>query len=92
MSKINIRPLSDNVIVKPSEESESTTPGGIIIPDTAKEKSQEGEVIAVAKEGCEPIKVGDLVVYESFSGSDITIQGHKHIILKIKDVLGILKR
>lgn len=84
-------PLKEKILVKP-KEMEAKTAGGIYIPETAKEKSQEGKVIAVAKEGCEPVKVGDHVAYESFSGSDITIDGHKHIILKMKDVLGILMK
>ncbi|MBU1975550.1 MAG: co-chaperone GroES [Nanoarchaeota archaeon] len=87
---MEFKPLNERVLVKPSEAEEKTA-GGIYIPESAKEKSQEGTIVAVADKGCESLKVGDKVVYENFAGADINLDGKKHIILKIKDVLGIIK-
>ena len=92
MGKLNIRPLADRVLVKPAEAEEKTS-SGIIIPDTAKEKPMEGEVIAV---GCgkkdEPmtVKVGDKVLYGKYSGTEITYEGEKYLIMRESDIYAVI--
>ena len=86
---MSFEPLNDRVLIEPGKAEEKTA-GGIYIPDTAKEKSQEGTVIAVGPEA-KGLKKGDKVIFESFAASEITLQGKKHVILKAKDVLGIIK-
>ncbi len=91
------RPLHDRVLVRRIEAEEKTA-GGIIIPDTAKEKPQQGEVIAVgpgkvSDEGkrIEPeVKVGDKVLYGKYSGTEVTIDGEQYLILRESDVLAIV--
>jgi chaperonin GroES len=98
MLKMKIRPLQDRVIVKRIEE-EGKTKGGIIIPDTAKEKPQEGKVIAVGKgkvteEGKViplDVKVGDKILFGKYSGTEIKIEGEEHLIMKEEDILGIIE-
>ncbi len=93
---MKIRPLQDRIIVKRIDEEE-TTKGGIIIPDTAKEKPQEGKVIAVGKgkindDGkIQPldVKKGDRVLFSKYSGTEINIEGDEHLIIREDDVLGI---
>ncbi len=93
---MKIRPLQDRLIVKRIDEEE-TTKGGIIIPDTAKEKPQEGKVIAVGKgkindDGkVQPldVKKGDRVLFSKYSGTEINIEGEEHLIIREDDVLGI---
>ncbi len=93
---MKIRPLQDRIIVKRIDEEE-TTKGGIIIPDTAKEKPQEGKVIAVGKgkindDGkVQPldVKKGDRVLFSKYSGTEINIEGEEHLIIREDDVLGI---
>ena len=95
---MKIRPLQDRVIVKRIEE-EGKTKGGIIIPDTAKEKPQEGKVIAVGKgkvteEGKViplDVKVGDKILFGKYSGTEIKIEGEEHLIMKEEDILGIIE-
>ena len=82
-------PLKDNVLIKP-KNSEEKTSGGIYIPETAKEKSQEGKVIAIGEE-VKALKKGDDVIYESFAGTEIKLDEKKHMVLKLKDVLGIIR-
>ena len=91
------RPLGDRVLVKRVEE-ESKTKGGIIIPDTAKEKPQEGEVLAVgpgarddAGKRIEPdVKVGDRILFGKWSGTEVKIDGEDLIIMKESDILGVV--
>ena len=83
----NIRPLHDRIIVKRIEEGEQVR-GGIIIPDTAKEKPQEGEVIAVG----EGKYKGDRVLFGKYSGSEIKIDGEELLIMREDEILGILER
>ena len=95
---MKIRPLHDRVVVKRIEEQE-TVKGGIIIPDTAKEKPQEGEVLAVGQgkktdEGKllpMDVKVGDRVLFAKYSGTEVKMDGKKLLILKESDVLAILE-
>jgi chaperonin GroES len=95
---MKIRPLQDRVIVKRLEEEEKTK-GGIIIPDTAKEKPQEGKVIAVGKGKITEdgkvipldVKVGDKILFGKYSGTEIKIEGEEHLIMREEDILGIIE-
>jgi chaperonin GroES len=95
---MKIRPLQDRVIIKRLEEEEKTK-GGIIIPDTAKEKPIEGEVVAVGKgktteDGnlIKPdVKAGDRVLFNKYAGTDIKIDGVEHLIMREDDILGIIE-
>jgi chaperonin GroES len=95
---MKIRPLQDRIIVKRIDEEE-TTKGGIIIPDSAKEKPQEGKVIAVGKGKILEdgklqkldAKKGDRVLFAKYSGTEITIEGEEHLIIREDDVLGIVE-
>ena len=95
---MKIRPLQDRVIVKRVQEEEKTK-GGIIIPDTAKEKPQEGKVIAVGKGKVNDdgkltpldVKVGDKILYGKYSGSEIKLNGDEHLIMREDDILGIVE-
>lgn len=96
--KLKIRPLQDRILVKRLNEEEKTK-GGIIIPDTAKEKPQEGRVIAVGKgkvlEGGKvlplDVKVGEKILFSKYAGTEVKIEGEEHLILKEEDVLGIVE-
>ncbi len=96
---MKIRPLQDRVIVKRIEEEEKTK-GGIIIPDTAKEKPQEGRVVAVGKGKVNEdgkitpldIKVNDRVLFGKYSGSEINIDGEEHLIMREDDILGVIEK
>jgi len=95
---MKIRPLQDRVIVKRLEEEEKTK-GGIIIPDTAKEKPQEGKVIAVGKGKMTEegklipldVKVGDKILFGKYSGTEVKIEGEEHLIMKEEDILGVIE-
>ncbi|HEX2095028.1 MAG TPA: co-chaperone GroES [Longimicrobiaceae bacterium] len=94
---IKVKPLADRVVVKPLEEAEQMR-GGLYIPDTAKEKPQQGEVIAVgpgkiSDEGkrIEPeVRVGDKVLYGKYSGTEVTVDGEQYLILRESDVLAVV--
>jgi chaperonin GroES len=95
-TKLNITPLADRIIVKPLEPKE-VKKGGIIIPDTAKEKPQEGEVVAVGKGRTEEgklipmeVKLGDKILYGKYSGTEIKINDEEYLIMKEEDVLAII--
>jgi chaperonin GroES len=91
-NKVTIKPLADRVLVEPLA-AEQKTSGGIIIPDTAKEKPQKGTVIAVgAGKKDEPmtVKVGDVVLYGKYSGSELSIDGADYLIMRESDILAIL--
>jgi chaperonin GroES len=95
---MKIRPLQDRVIVKRLEEEEKTK-GGIIIPDTAKEKPQEGKIIAVGKGKMTEegklipldVKVGDKILFGKYSGTEIKIEGEEHLIMREEDILGVIE-
>ncbi|SNZ07106.1 chaperonin GroES [Persephonella hydrogeniphila] len=94
-----IVPLYDRVVIKPAEEVEEKTPSGIIIPDTAKEKPSEGEVIAVGEgrllENGEvkplKVKVGDRVIYSKYAGNEFVVDGEELIVLREDDILAIIE-
>jgi len=91
MSKINIRPLGERVIILPTPAVEKTA-SGIIIPDTAKEKPQQGTVVAVPTEKDSPVslKVGDLVLYGKYAGTEITYEGGDYLIMSQEDILAVI--
>jgi len=96
---MNLKPLKDRVLVKYSEEPEKSA-GGIYIPDTAKEKPQRGEIVAVGsgkitedgKVQKMEVKVGDIVLFEKYSGSKINIDDTEYLIIKEDDILGIVQK
>jgi chaperonin GroES len=96
---MKIRPLQDRIIVKRIEEEERTK-GGIIIPETAKEKPMEGEVIAVGtgkilengKKQPLEVKAGDRVLFGKYAGTEVKIDGIEHLIMKEDDILGIIEK
>jgi len=96
---MKIRPLQDRIIVKRIEEEEKTK-GGIIIPDTAKEKPMEGEVIAVGtgkilengKKQPLEVKAGDRILFGKYSGTEVKIDGVEHLIMREDDVLGVIEK
>ena len=90
--KLNIKPLSDRVLVEPIE-AETKTASGIIIPDNAKEKPQKGKVMAVGKgtkENPMTVKVGDSVLYGKYSGTGLKLEGKDYLIMSEKDILAIV--
>lgn len=98
MATVNFRPLHDRVVVR-RVESETKTAGGIIIPDTAKEKPQEGEIIAVGagardEQGkIQPldVKAGDRILFGKWSGTEVKIDGDELLIMKESDILGVIE-
>ncbi len=96
---MNIRPLQDRILVKRIEEEEKTE-GGIIIPDTAKEKPIEGKVVAVGKGKVSEdgkvmpldVKKGDRILFGKYAGTEVKIEGEEHLIMREDDVLGIIEK
>ena len=96
--QFSLVPLEDRIVVKASE-GEQTTSSGIVIPDTAKEKPQEGEVVAVGPGRFEDgarvpldVSVGDKVIYSKYGGTDVKVGGEEYLILSARDVLAIVKK
>jgi len=93
MSKINITPLADRVIIKQAA-AETTTASGIIIPDTAQEKPQKGNVMAVGKgtkDNPITVKAGDTVLYGKYAGTELKYKNEDYLIMKESDILAIIK-
>ncbi len=98
MANLNVRPLHDRILVRRMAEEEKTA-GGIIIPDTAKEKPQRGEVVATGKgrvneEGKQialEVKVGDKVLFSKYSGTELKLDGKEYLMMREEDVLGIVQ-
>ena len=96
---MNIKPLADKVLVKPDDVSESKTSGGIIIPDTAKEKPQKGKIVAVGPGRTDEngkiikmnIKVGDKVLYSKYGGNEIEYEGEQYLIMSESDIYAVFK-
>ena len=99
MSKVNIKPLNDRIIVRRLEEEEKTK-GGIIIPDTAKEKPQRGKVIAVGKGRVndngklQPLEVkpGDEVLFDKYAGTEFKVSGEEYLMMREEAVFGVLNQ
>lgn len=95
---VNLKPLGDRIIVSPSEDEEATSPGGIIIPDTAKEKPQQGTVVAAGPgrttdEGATiaiNVNVGDTVIYSKYAGTEYSQDGKDYLIVRESDILAIV--
>lgn len=93
-----LRPLHDRILVRPAE-AEEVTKGGIIIPDTAKEKPQQGEIIAVGKgkiadDGklvAMELKIGDTVLYGKYSGTEVTVEGESFLMMRESDVFAVIE-
>ena len=93
-----LEPLEDRVVVKPIEEGTQKTATGIIIPDTAKEKPQEGEVVAIGPGRFEDgkripldVKVGDRVLYSKYGGTEVKVEGDEYLVLSARDLFAIVK-
>ena len=89
---MNIKPLADRVLVVPAPAEEKTI-GGIIIPDTAKEKPLKGEVVAVGNDTKDEemvVKVGDTVLYGKYAGTELELEGNKYLIMRQSDILAIV--
>lgn len=99
MAKINLKPLGDRVMVKPMEAEEKTK-GGIILPDTAKEKPIEGTIVAVGPGKVSDdgkilkleVKVGDKVLYGKYSGTEVTVEGEEYLIMRESDIFAIIEK
>jgi chaperonin GroES len=98
MAEFQLKPLEDRIVVKPSEE-ETTTASGIVIPDTAKEKPQEGTVVAVGPGRWEDgqrvpldVAVGDKVIYSKYGGTEVKVEGEEYLILSARDVLAVVQK
>lgn len=92
MTKLNIKPIADRVVVEPAV-AEKKTAGGIIIPDTAKEKPQKGIIVAVGsgkKDEPMTVKEGDTVLYGKYAGTEITIDGVEYLIMRESDIYAII--
>jgi chaperonin GroES len=97
-TKVNIKPLEDRIVVQ-ANEAETTTASGIVIPDTAKEKPQEGTVIAVGPGRFEDgkrvpldVKEGDVVVYSKYGGTELKYGADEYLVLSARDVLAIIEK
>jgi chaperonin GroES len=98
MAKFQLEPLEDRVVVKPEEEQE-TTVSGIVIPDTAKEKPQQGQVVAAGPGRFEDgkrvpmdVKVGDKILYSKYGGTEVKVEGEEYLVLSSRDILAIVKK
>src|SRR5882724_7137600 len=96
-TKVTIKPLEDRIVVQ-ANEAETTTASGIVIPDTAKEKPQEGTVIAVGPGRFEDgaripldVKVGDKVLYSKYGGTEVKYNGEEYLVLSARDVLAVIE-
>jgi chaperonin GroES len=96
--KFSLQPLEDRVVVQPIEEEE-TTASGLVIPDTAKERPQEGKVVAVGPGRFEDgqripvdVKAGDKVIYSKYGGTEVKIEGEEYLILSARDVLAVVTK
>lgn len=97
MNTVNVRPLNDRILVKRMEE-DMTTPGGIIIPDSAKEKPQRGKIVAAgqgrtSEDGKKiplDVKVGDTILFGKYSGTELKLEGEDYLMMREEDVLGVI--
>ena len=97
MAKVKIKPLEDKILVQ-ANEAETTTASGLVIPDTAKEKPQEGEIVAVGPGGRDEagklipidVKVGNRVLFGKWSGTEVKIDGDELLIMKESDIMGVI--
>ncbi len=95
---MQLQPLGDRIVVKPKDEDDQTTPSGLVIPDTAKEKPQLGDVLSVGPGDFQDgervpmdVEVGDIVVYSKYGGTEVKYEGEEYLILSSRDVLAVLR-
>ncbi len=95
---MKLQPLGDRVVVKSKDDDEARTPSGLVIPDTAKEKPQLGEVLAVGPGDFQDgervpmdVEVGDLVVYSKYGGTEVKYEGDEYLILSARDLLAVIR-
>ena len=96
---MQLQPLGDRVVVKPTDDAEARTPSGLVIPDTAKEKPQIGEVVAVGPGARDDngdriameVSVGDRVLYSKFAGTEVKFDGGEYLVLSERDLLAVVK-
>ena len=94
---LNLKPLGDRLVIEPNEDESQTSPGGIIIPDTAKEKPQKGTIVAAGPGRTTdkgklielPVKVGDMVIYSKYAGTEYAENGTDYLIVRESDILAI---
>ena len=99
MASVNIKPLEDKILVQ-ANEAETTTASGLVIPDTAKEKPQEGRVLAVGPGRVDDsgqrvpmdVAVGDVVIYSKYGGTEVKYRGEEYLILSARDILAIVEK
>ncbi len=92
MTQVNVKPLADRVLIQPAA-AEQKTAGGFIIPDTAKEKPQRGTVVAVGpgkKDEPLTVKVGDVVLYGKYAGTEISVDGNDYLIMRESDIVAVI--
>ncbi|NND84937.1 MAG: co-chaperone GroES [Acidimicrobiia bacterium] len=95
---MNLKPLGDRVVVKPQEEAEARTASGLVIPDTAKEKPQQGEILAVGPGALDDdgkripmdVEAGDIVLYSKYGGTEVKVGGEEYLIVSARDLLAIV--
>ena len=87
---MNLEPLNNRVLIRP-KRAEEKTKGGIYIPETAQEKSQEGTVVAIPQADNCPVAIGDVVLYENFAGTEIQSNGETLLLLKLEDLIAKIK-
>jgi len=90
MSKMNIQPLGENVLIEPAK-SDTKTASGIVLPDTGGEKPQEGLVVAIGEDKKIKVKAGQKVIYSKYSGSEIKVKEKEYLLVKNEDILAIVK-
>lgn len=96
---MQLQPLGDRVVIDPADDAESRTPSGLVIPDTAKERPQIGEVVAVGPGGRDEggdripmdVSVGDKVLYSKFAGTEVKLDGNEYLVLSERDLLAVVK-
>jgi chaperonin GroES len=84
---MKLHPINGRIVVRPLEAAEESA-GGIVIPESAREKPTEGEVVAVAEDSTEEVAVGDRVIYRQYGGSEVTVDDERYVILQADDLLG----
>lgn len=95
---MNLKPLGDRVVVKPQEEAEARTASGLVIPDTAKEKPQQGTILAVGPGALDDdgdripmdVEVGDIVLYSKYGGTEVKVGGEEYLIVSARDLLAVV--
>lgn len=91
MAKTKVRPLADYVLIEPLD-GETTTASGIVIPDSAKEKPQEGKIVEIGTSDDIKVKVGDVVMYKKWGGTEVKVDGTEMLLVKHEDLLAVVER